>query len=184
MSQLYLGDLGQAAPVTEFRGEFRFLSNFHPSPIELDTWELLNDTEVGALPWTLKGATVEHVYQAAKVHPSAAMNMDVVRRIGSAVDQVRRVLDAESPGDAKKLGGPEGRGGMIVLRPGRPEGLDQRLLATSPRVLIEGNTWGDTYWGVCGGTGRNMLGRCLMLVRQELNVAAAAGVPIEEVRGG
>lgn len=28
--------------------------------------------------------------------------------------------------------------------------------------LIEGNTWGDTFWGVCNGVGQNWLGRILM----------------------
>ena len=29
------------------------------------------------------------------------------------------------------------------------------LLATGDSELIEGNTWGDTYWGVCRGVGQN-----------------------------
>lgn len=29
----------------------------------------------------------------------------------------------------------------------------------------EGNTWGDTFWGICGGQGSNMLGQLLMDVR-------------------
>jgi predicted NAD-dependent protein-ADP-ribosyltransferase YbiA (DUF1768 family) len=39
------------------------------------------------------------------------------------------------------------------------------LVSTDDRELIEGNTWGDTYWGVCGGRGKNMLGKLLMEVR-------------------
>ena len=42
------------------------------------------------------------------------------------------------------------------------------LLATSNAELEEGNTWGDCYWGVCRGIGRNKLGRILMRVREDL----------------
>jgi len=34
--------------------------------------------------------------------------------------------------------------------------------------LIEGNTWGDTYWGVCRGRGSNNLGKLLMKIREVL----------------
>lgn len=47
--------------------------------------------------------------------------------------------------------------------------LRQRLLDTGDQELIEGNTWGDTYWGVCKGKGRNMLGKTLMAVRKYYN---------------
>ncbi len=45
--------------------------------------------------------------------------------------------------------------------------LRERLLATGDQTLIEGNTWGDTYWGVCRGVGLNNLGTLLMQVREE-----------------
>jgi hypothetical protein len=35
-------------------------------------------------------------------------------------------------------------------------------------ILIEGNTWGDTFWGVCNGVGENNLGKTLMNVREIL----------------
>jgi predicted NAD-dependent protein-ADP-ribosyltransferase YbiA (DUF1768 family) len=40
--------------------------------------------------------------------------------------------------------------------------LAARLISTGQRALIEGNTWGDVFWGVCRGRGRNMLGHLLM----------------------
>ena len=48
--------------------------------------------------------------------------------------------------------------------------LAAKLLATGERMLAEGNTWHDTFWGVDRRTGRgeNHLGRILMKVRQEL----------------
>jgi ribA/ribD-fused uncharacterized protein len=46
--------------------------------------------------------------------------------------------------------------------------LRQLLVATGDAEMIEDNTWGDTYWGVCRGRGHNYLGRILMSVRDLL----------------
>lgn len=47
-------------------------------------------------------------------------------------------------------------------------GLRRQLKATRPHPLVEENTWGDTFWGVCNGQGENHLGRLLMRIRDEL----------------
>lgn len=44
------------------------------------------------------------------------------------------------------------------------------LLATAPSELVEGNTWGDTFWGQCRGKGTNHLGLLLMEVRDRAAV--------------
>ena len=49
----------------------------------------------------------------------------------------------------------------------KPE-LKKLLLATDDMLLVEGNTWGDTYWGVCNGIGFNMLGKLLVELRSQL----------------
>ena len=43
-----------------------------------------------------------------------------------------------------------------------------RLLDTGKRILVEGNNWGDTFWGVCRNTGQNQLGRLLMKIRLDI----------------
>ncbi len=43
--------------------------------------------------------------------------------------------------------------------------LKEKLLNTEDLLLIEGNDWNDTYWGVCRGKGLNNLGKLLMKVR-------------------
>jgi ribA/ribD-fused uncharacterized protein len=50
----------------------------------------------------------------------------------------------------------------------RHENLRRQLLATGDEELVEGNTWGDRFWGVCDGEGRNMLGVLLMRVRSAM----------------
>lgn len=48
--------------------------------------------------------------------------------------------------------------------------LREKLLATGDAHLIEGNTWGDTTWGVCNGEGENWLGSILESVRETLRI--------------
>lgn len=46
--------------------------------------------------------------------------------------------------------------------------LRDKLLATGKAKLIEGNNWGDTFWGMVDGRGRNELGKILMRRRERL----------------
>jgi predicted NAD-dependent protein-ADP-ribosyltransferase YbiA (DUF1768 family) len=46
--------------------------------------------------------------------------------------------------------------------------LKGQLLATGDAKIVEGNTWGDVFWGVCNGVGENHLGEILMKVLEEL----------------
>lgn len=141
--------------IATFSGEHRFLSNFWLVEIEMPPrWRLPMDFD-------LKYLSTEHAYQAAKTLDE---------------DDRRWVQLAASAGEAKK------RGGRVVLRSdwdavkldvmwdlivekfSHPD-LRERLLGTGDAELIEGNHWGDTFWGVCRGEGANHLGRILMDVR-------------------
>ena len=44
------------------------------------------------------------------------------------------------------------------------EALKLKLIMTNPAELIEGNHWGDVFWGVCKGKGENHLGKILMKI--------------------
>lgn len=133
-----------------FDGEYAFLSNFYDSPIEKDG---------------IVYPTNEHFFQAMKT-------LDDEER--------KRIAAAETPGKAKRMGR------SVKLRPDweqskiqiMKEGLTlkflchkdlaEKLVATGDVWLIEGNWWGDTYWGVCNGVGHNMLGNLLMEIRRDL----------------
>lgn len=137
--------------IDDFSGEYEFLSNFSSSPITIDGIDY---------------STVEHAFQAHKSNDP---------------DDRRAVAMQSTPGWAKKAGR------ALDLRPDWEsvkhdvmrlclaakfaEGteLAQRLLETGTATLVEGNTWGDDYWGVPrGGTGQNWLGRLLEERREEL----------------
>lgn len=140
---------GLAGPINGFRGPYRWLSNFWPAPVRLDG---------------VVYPTVEHAYQAAKT-----------------LDRAERALIARltSPGAAKRSGRrvtmrDDWDGVKLDVMLGLLRGkfargdLRARLLSTGDVQLIEDNTWGDHYWGVCRGDGQNHLGRLLMQVRDEL----------------
>ena len=46
--------------------------------------------------------------------------------------------------------------------------MKQKLLDTGDAELIEGNKHGDSFWGQVNGEGKNLLGKLLMQVRNEL----------------
>lgn len=135
--------------IDRFDGDYWFLSNFYPSSV------------------TLYGEvypTVEHAFQAAKcLYPNDRW----------------RIRNAPYPGEAKKIGRRvalvDGWDELrlpvmteLVRRKFGERYLRQALAATSGHELVEGNTWGDTFWGVYHGVGENHLGRILMQVREEV----------------
>ena len=59
---------------------------------------------------------------------------------------------------------------IVLNKFSQNEELREKLIATGDEYLAEGNTWHDTYWGVCNGKGKNKLGKILMQVREELKL--------------
>lgn len=159
------GMFDPALPVIgPFQGPWRILSNFYPLPVQvpLDAWPVAWGGGPGLV---CDGASTEHVYQ----------QMKWLRR-----DPVRAELArlAPTPSAAKRAGSghPEGWAGVSLLAmelcirakfaSGGP--LATALVATGLHPLAEINTWGDTFYGVCGGRGCNHLGRLLMEQRRRL----------------
>lgn len=138
--------------INRFDGDFAFLSNFFPSVI-------IGEDEI-IYP------SVEHYFQAQKT-------LDLVQR--------QMIAEAKSPGVAKRMGRRvalrsdwEEIKDKVMLFAVRQKFKDPRLatllLATKNETLIEGNYWGDTYWGVdVDKGGENHLGKILMQVRMELH---------------
>jgi ribA/ribD-fused uncharacterized protein len=128
--------------ITEFTGEHRFLSNFWPSEVTLDG---------------LKFSTVEHAYQASKT-----LNIMICPTPGKAKRMGKTVTLREDWGIVKQ----NVMLGLIAQKFCLHEDLKQRLLATGNQEIVEGNNWGDTFWGVCNGVGENWLGKTIMAVRE------------------
>lgn len=151
-------------PITSFSGEFRFLSNFWPAEVEFDKHEF---------------PTNEHAYQYAKcVDPAWKEFFKTTKMTAGQAKRMGRKL---SDGDLapfnlnwvqEKRWFEYNRHVMLELnlkKFTRHLDLRQKLIDTGDAELVEGNTWGDTYWGQCPvGNGENHLGKCLMLVRDIL----------------
>jgi len=135
--------------IDRFFGDYIFLSNFYLHPVHYagETYP-----------------SVEHAFQAAKT-------LNLAWR-----ERIRR---APMPKDAKRLGH------RVPLRPDWEQHkvaamstlvqakfadplLVAKLQSTGDALLVEGNTWGDRFWGVDRrtGLGLNHLGRILMAVRE------------------
>ena len=141
--------------INKFDMKYAFLSNFY--------W---NDVEYEGITYP----TNEHMFQAMKT-------LDT--------DERRAIARCLTPGQAKRMGR------KVALRPdwedvkiaAMKECLYQKfaddqladwLLETGNQDLVEGNYWHDQFWGVCycekcaNVEGKNMLGRLLMEIRDEL----------------
>jgi ribA/ribD-fused uncharacterized protein len=135
--------------IKKFMGEYRWLSNFH-----------LIDIEYQGLVFP----STENAYQAAKVpQDSRKTFLDISP---SQARKLGQIVNMRKDWDEVKLSV------MHELQIIKFKDLDlrQKLLDTRPKILIEGNRWGDKFWGVDlkTGIGANHLGRILMEVRNAL----------------
>ncbi len=139
--------------IANFRGEYFFLSNFYPFVMEYNG---------------LFFNTVEAAFQSQKTTDPNKMV-----KFASIID----------PNEAKRLGRkvelrPDWEGvklqimhKILKIKFSDPI-LKEKLNDTGIEELIEGNTWGDRYWGAVlkdgKWEGQNWLGRLLMQIRQQI----------------
>ena len=139
--------------IREFQGPHRFLSNFYPATVMYDG---------------LVFRSVEHAYQAAKTDDwEVRKKIQALEKSGDAKKAGYRVPLRED-WDRIKFGIME----TLVRRKFEIPELRNKLLMTGDQDLIEGNWWGDTFWGVCRGKGENHLGKILMKIREEIRKEA------------
>lgn len=141
--------------INAFVGEHAFLSNFFPVDIFRE-----EGTPVMIFP------SVENAYQASKT-TDYKVRLAFVSITAGQAKRLGRTLALREDWYAVRLRIMEELVRQkFTASANRP--LTQRLLATGDAALVEGNWWGDTFWGVCEGRGSNHLGRILMQIRDEL----------------
>lgn len=139
--------------IEEFKGEYAFLSNFHPSPIEWG-WRTY--------------ATVEHFYQACKTTDQRLHDMIRCQTTPGRAKRAGRGIELRHDWEEIK------NNVMLVAVRKKFEIVNLRklLIATGNQQLQEGNSHGDKIWGCVreGGrwVGENQLGKILMQVREEI----------------
>jgi len=147
--------------IRSFSDDWSFLSNFYPCKVVLDGVEY---------------SSVEHAYQAAKT-----LNLKEREKFlyaGVTAGRAKRMGDAINKSGKRRADWLEvNKPIMLDLLKQKfyPSILRRKLLCTFSAILIEGNYWHDTWWGVCEGTckehgphepyGDNILGLQLMEVR-------------------
>lgn len=143
---------------------YGFLSNFYKKQFK--------DLEhSGSIKWK----TSEHYYQWLK--------LKFLQNLGEPVEdyELQEIIDATTPMKAKKLGHKKRNNidkwdeikvdmMMQVLRAKFKNPIFKAALLDTGDNIIEENSYYDLYWGNGGNTGKglNMLGKCLMKLRDEL----------------
>jgi len=140
--------------IKEFQGEYRFLSNFWPCRVYYEG---------------KKYPSVEHAYQAAKTLDLKKRAMIRKQITPGKAKRFGKTLVLRSDWDEKKL---EIMEFMVADKFKNSRKLRKELLKTGRKELVEGNWWGDTFWGKCRGKGENHLGKILMKVREELKISS------------
>lgn len=131
--------------IDSFSGKYAFLSNFYPAQIRYG----------GIYP------TAEHAYQAIKT--TSLKERFEIAQLATPYQAKRagKKVTLRADWEDVKLQVMEE---ILVIKFFNEE-LAEQLIATGVQMLIEGNNWGDTFWGVCNGKGQNNLGRLLICIR-------------------
>lgn len=142
--------------INSFTGEYRWLSNFWPCDVTFEGMDY---------------STVEAAYVAAKT-----LDTEIRKQIQSL----------STPGKCKSFGRKiklrddwrdvriDVMRSLLLQKFSYGTELATKLIDTGDCEIVEGNEWGDTFWGVSGGHGSNHLGKILMDIRRQLQARYAS----------
>lgn len=138
--------------IKEFQNEFRWLSNFAPVKIILDSIEY---------------SSVEHAYMSAKSDDQkwklfCSDSNNTPGKVKKASKTIKLVSNWE---DIKV----EVMGKCLEQKFSQ-EPYKTLLKETGNKYIQEGNNWNDKFWGVCLKTnsGENNLGKLIMKIREKI----------------
>lgn len=132
--------------IDSFRGYFYYLSNFYPCNV------------------TVNGITYQNS-EAAFQAQKCIRAEDRIRFANMTPKEAKRYgkkIPLRSDWEKVKL---DIMRGVLIAKFSQNPDLRNSLVSTGDAELIEGNMWGDTYWGICDNKGENHLGELLMEVR-------------------
>ena len=138
--------------IESFHGEYRWLSNFHPSAVRMAG---------------LVFPTVENAYQASKC-ADVRQFADFVNITPGKAKRLGNKVDKAYGWNAKKVAVMRF---LLEQKFATGTELSEKLIETDREIIVEGNNWGDTFWGVCDGEGDNRLGEMIMDLRYALIVS-------------
>ncbi len=137
--------------IDKFRDEYDFLSNFYESEI---TFEGLTYGSNEAAFQAQKCMTHEEKLLFTDCRPAKSKSLGRSVNLRPDWESVKVGLMTE----------------IIRAKFTQHSELAAKLVATGEKIIIEGNTWGDIFWGIDTrtGQGENHLGKILMRIRDEL----------------
>lgn len=135
--------------INSFRGEYRWLSNFFKCDVFL---------------WGYHFNTVENASKASKANNMNDWLTMVNCKIPSEAKSKGKVINIRDDFDSVKINIMY----ELLLQKFSDPYFKRKLLLTGNQQIIEGNKWGDTFWGICNGVGENNLGKLIMRIRNEL----------------
>lgn len=136
--------------INDFRGRWAKLGNYSPCLVFYNGHAY---------------QSVEHAYQAQKTLDAAVQ--EIIRHAPSPAVAKRLARQVKLRPDWESIKIEVMRDLLFEKFVQEPERTI--LLATGDAELIEGNWWGDRFWGQCPvGQGENWLGRLLMELRAQL----------------
>lgn len=149
--------------ITQFRGEYSWLSNFFPVDVILHP-EDLNEPII--FP------SVENAYQAGKCSNSTDMLnfVDITPAEAKKLSRLKKYKTKQFKKTTNfELFKLELMYGLLVQKY-NIEPFKSLLIATGDCYIQEGNLWGDMFFGYCLKTnqGKNHLGHMIMNIREKI----------------
>lgn len=137
--------------ISEFQGEYRWLSNFYPCTIILEG---------------IKYPSVEHAYMSRKSDSELWKDFCSTTISPEEVKKASRRISLIPGWEGIRV---EVMRECLIQKYSR-EPLRSKLVVTGSQILQEGNWWGDRFWGVDikTGVGENNLGKLIMEIRERL----------------
>ena len=139
-------------PIKGFSGPYRWLSNFFPATIDV---------------YDLTFPTVEHAYVFMKGVPAEDVALiQFMKMTPGQIKRYGRTIELVPDWDRAKF---KVMQDLVTLKFSDSNlGLKQLLDETGDCLIVEENTWNDTYWGMTPeGKGENNLGKIIMKIRED-----------------
>lgn len=140
--------------IYEFRGDFNWLSNFYSCKVKYKGYEF---------------GSVEQAYMFAKNDTCDDWLKFCQTNSPGICKQQSKLIKIREDWDSVKLNIME----YLLEQKFNQDPFKSKLIATGNRNIIEGNYWGDSFWGVDlnlnPNYGENHLGRIIMKIREKIN---------------
>ena len=142
-----LGGPKQVNVIDKFEGENFFLSNFYEAPVSYNGIDYDNSEAAFHAQ-----KCVERAHEFSHLTPKEAKKLGRSVELRNDWEEVKDDIMHD----------------IVKNKFTQNKNLENMLLSTGEAILVEGNWWHDTYWGMCNGKGKNKLGQILMEVRSEI----------------